>query len=89
MQSGTAKTHDWVLQFEQVRRQTADPLMGWIGEGDTNAQVSLRFDTREEAVAYADRNGMEYEIELPRARIVRPKAYADNFKFGRSENWTH
>jgi hypothetical protein len=89
MQSGTANTHDWVLEYEPVRRQTPDPLMGWIGNGDTTDQVSLHFDTREEAVAYAERNGMTYEVELPRARSFRPKAYADNFKFGRSENWTH
>ncbi len=88
-QAGTARTHDWVLQFAPVCRQILDPLMGWIGHGDTSAQVSLRFDTREDAVAYAERNDMTYEIELSRARIFRPKAYADNFKFGRSENWTH
>ncbi len=89
MQSGTARTHDWVLEFEPAEPRKADPLMGWIGSGDTQAQVRLRFDTQEEAVAYAARNGMPYDIELPRPQRFRPKAYADNFRFGRRENWTH
>jgi hypothetical protein len=89
MQSGTAGTHEWVLDYELASRRQADPLMGWIGSNDTQAQVSLRFATREEAVAYAERNGIAYEVELPQVRRVRPKAYADNFRYGRQENWTH
>jgi hypothetical protein len=89
MQSGTAGTQEWVLDFEPADARRADPLMGWIGSADTQAQVQLRFATREEAIAYADRAGLTYEVELPRVRHTRPKAYADNFKFGRAENWTH
>jgi hypothetical protein len=89
MQSGTAGTGDWVLEWEATSRRRPDPLMGWAGHGDTQSQVHLRFDTREEAVAYAERRGVAYDLELPRARSHKPKAYADNFKFGRLENWTH
>ena len=89
MQSGRAKTHDWVLEFVSATPKRADALMGWIGGGDTQAQVKLTFASKEEAVAYADRNGLRYDLELPRERRVRPKAYADNFKYGRAENWTH
>lgn len=89
MQSGAAGTHDWVLEFEPSEPRRADPLMGWIGGADTQSQVRLTFDSRDEAVAYADRQGLSYDIELPRERTFRPKAYADNFKYGRAENWTH
>jgi hypothetical protein len=89
MQSGIAGTQEWVLDFEPADARRADPLRGWIGSADTQAQVQLRFPTREEAIAYADRAGLTYEVELPRVRHTRPKAYADNFKFGRAENWTH
>jgi hypothetical protein len=89
MQSGWAKTHVWVLEFVPSSPRRPDPLMGWIGSADTQAQVRLTFDTREEAVAYADRNGLTYDVELARPRRVRPKAYADNFKYDRIENWTH
>jgi hypothetical protein len=89
MQSGRAGTHEWVIEFETSAPGRADPLMGWIGGGDTQAQVRLLFGTREEAVAYADRQGIAYDLELPPPRRVRPKAYADNFRYGRIENWTH
>ena len=89
MQSGTAGTQDWVLDFAPSEARRADPLMGWIGSADTQSQVRLRFDSREDAVAYAERRGLAYDIELPRPRRFRPKAYADNFRFGRHENWTH
>jgi hypothetical protein len=89
MQSGTHGTKSWVLDFEPSDRRRADPLMGWLGSADTQAQVTLRFATKEEAVAYAERQGVPYEIELPHERTVKPKAYADNFRFSRIENWTH
>ncbi len=89
MQSGWAKTHLWVLEFINTRARTADPLMGWTGGGDTQTQVKLSFETREEAIAYAQRNGIDYDLEIPQARRVKPKAYADNFKYNRVENWTH
>jgi hypothetical protein len=89
MQSGQANTHDWVLEFEPDGPRRADPLMGWIGSGDTRAQLRLKFESREEAVAYADRNELSYSVELPHPRRIRPKAYADNFRNGRPDNWTH
>ena len=89
MQSGMANTQEWMLEFEQTEAQRADPLMGWIGSADTQAQVRLKFDSRAEAVGYAETNGVAYDVELPQVRKIRPKAYADNFKFTRFENWTH
>jgi hypothetical protein len=89
MQSGWAGTHEWALEFEPSSPRRPDPLMGWIGSADTQAQVRLTFPTREEAIAYAEKSGIAYDLELPQPRRVRPKAYADNFRYGRLENWTH
>ncbi len=89
MQSGKAKTDDWVLEFEPSEQRRADPLMGWIGSGDTQAQVRLVFATREDAVAYAEREAIPHVVELPQRRVMKPKAYSDNFRAGRLENWTH
>jgi hypothetical protein len=89
MQSGIAGTQDWILEWEPADRQVQDPLMGWFGSGDTRNQVRLRFDTREEAVAFAEKQGAAYDVALPAVRVHRPKAYADNFKYGRQDNWTH
>jgi hypothetical protein len=89
MQSGYAATHGWVLEFEPSEPRRPDPLMGWSGSADTQAQVRLRFASREEAVAYAEQAGLAYDIELARQRRIKPKAYADNFRYGRLDNWTH
>jgi hypothetical protein len=88
MQSGRSG-HEWVLHYDSDTPERADRLMGWIGGGDTQAQVRLHFPTKEEAIAYAERNGIAYDVEIPRERRVRTKAYADNFSYRRTENWTH
>jgi hypothetical protein len=89
MQSGRAKTKLWVLEFEPAAARTIDPLMGWTSSPDTNAQVQLRFDTREAAIAYATKRGIVFQLIEP--KVARPllKAYADNFKADRQDQWTH
>jgi len=89
MQSGWANTHEWVLEFLPTTPRQPDALMGWSGGGDTQTQVKLTFETRDEAIAYAQRAGLDVEVERPQSRRVKPKAYADNFRYGRIENWTH
>ena len=89
MQSGTAGTHVWELEFVSAAPPRPDPLMGWIGQADTQSQVNLQFETKDEAVAYAQKHGLVHELELPHDRKFRPKAYADNFKYGRIGSWTH
>ena len=90
MQSGTAGTENWVLEYEPSDRERNDPLMGWWGSMDTRGQVKLRFDTREAAIAFAEKNGLPFEVEIPpKPRAAKPKVYADNFRYGRVDNWTH
>ena len=79
VQQGRAKTKHWVLEMEPSDKQLPDPLMGWMGSSDTQRQVYLRFPTREAAIAYAQRHGLEYRVFEPHRRVVRPKSYADNF----------
>ncbi|HEY0043647.1 MAG TPA: NADH dehydrogenase ubiquinone Fe-S protein 4 [Allosphingosinicella sp.] len=80
MQSGKAHSDEWVLQFESHRPHTPDPLMGWSGNGDTQAQVTLSFPTAEAAKAYAEKNAIPYHLVPPTTRKLRLQAYADNFK---------
>ncbi len=83
MQSGKAKTHAWVLDFEQATKRQPDPLMGWSSAGDTLNQVNLRFETLEEAVAFAEKRGLQYTVVPPHDRSFKPKSYADNFRYDR------
>jgi hypothetical protein len=89
MQSGHARTKDWVLEFEPESARQVDPLMGWTSSADTTQQVKLRFESRDDAVAYAERKGLAYRVSEPKARKPVRKSYADNFKFGRIGSWTH
>ncbi len=89
MQSGRGKTRNWVIEFEPSDASTPDPLIGWVGSADTRRQVRLRFPSEEEAVAYAERHGWDYTVLKPRERRARPKSYASNFAYGRSQPWTH
>src|SRR5690606_35266544 len=83
MQSGRAKTKDWILEFEPKDPKRPDPLMGWMGSSDTLGQVRLSFETREEAVAYAKRHGIDFTLERPHTTKLIPKSYADNFRYDR------
>jgi hypothetical protein len=89
MQSGLARTKEWVLEYEGETAREVDPLMGWTSSTDTRAQIRLEFDTKEEAIAYAQRNGIVCRVTDPKPREPVRKSYADNFKFGRREPWTH
>ncbi len=89
MQSGVARTQKWVLEHDRASARTTEPLMGWTSSSDTRQQVQLTFDTKDEAVAYAKRNGLAYTVSAPKPRKQTPKSYSDNFKFGRRAPWTH
>jgi hypothetical protein len=89
MQSGPARTKEWVLEHENQKPREIDPLMGWTSARDTRTQIRLEFATREEAIAYAERNGIAYRLQEPSPRRVQRKSYADNFRFGRIGSWTH
>lgn len=81
MQSGRAKTDVWVLEYDRAAPLTPEPLMGWTSAGDTLNQVRLTFDTRDQAVGYARARNIPFILSTPRERTVRPRNYADNFKY--------
>lgn len=80
MQSGKARTGDWILEFDPAEAKRPDPLMGWAGSGDTQQQVVLKFPTQAEAQAYADRYGIEARVHVTPPKRLKIQAYADNFR---------
>jgi hypothetical protein len=89
MQSGFANTKNWVLEFEPEEPRTVEPLMGWTSSGDMRQQVRLRFETKEEAVAYCERHGFAYQLFESKPVQRRIASYSDNFAFNRRSPWTH
>ncbi len=89
MQSGNAKTKEWVLDFEPEQPREIEPLMGWTSSGDMRQQIRLRFDTAEEAVAYCERHGIPYQVFGSKSAPRPVLSYSDNFAFKRRDAWTH
>ncbi len=89
MRSGQAKSHRWMLDYEPEAAKTVDPLMGWTSTSDASSQIRLIFETKEEAIAYAERKGLAYRVIEPKDKTTKTMSYSDNFKFGRVGTWTH
>ena len=79
MSSGQAKTRFWLLEYKPSKAMTPEPLMGWNTQSDMKQQIKLKFDTAEEAVAYAEKKNIPYEVKQPKTRKVTPKSYSANF----------
>ena len=89
MQSGTAKTNEWVLEYEPSEPRQVEPLMGWTSSGDMRQQLRLRFETKLEAIAYCERHGIAYQLAEAKEPARRGLSYADNFANSRRGAWTH
>ena len=81
--------YDWVLEFPRQTAARPDQLMGWQSSSDTARQVKLRFPDKQTAVNYAVLHNIAYQINEPKSRRIKPRAYADNFAFSRNGAWTH
>ena len=80
MQSGKARTGDWLLEFAPAEARRPDPLMGWSGSGDTQVQVVLKFASAEDALAYAEKYGIDAHVSPTPPRRLKLQSYADNFR---------
>jgi hypothetical protein len=89
MQQGLGKARFWFLEYAPERPREVEPLMGWTSSSDMKQQIRLRFDTLDEAKAYAEREGIAYRVELSELPTRRLQSYSDNFRPGRLQSWTH
>jgi hypothetical protein len=87
-QSGQGK-QDWMLEYEPEKPREIEPLMGWTSSSDMKSQVKLKFDNKEEAIAYAERNGIAYRVEEPKPVARKVISYSDNFSPNRVVPWSH
>ena len=78
MQSGTAKSNKWILEFI-TKNPTKNPLMGWESSSDTLTELKLEFSSKELAINYAKKKKIDFELIEPKKRKTVKKSYADNF----------
>lgn len=89
MTSGRANEDKWCLEYVSTERSVIDPLTGNTRNSDTREQLKMRFDTLEDAVAYAKANNIPHRvIDRPKAKRI-PRSYSENFDFDRKLPWTH
>jgi ETC complex I subunit conserved region len=88
MQSGEAKDN-WLLEYEPEKPREIEPLMGWTSSSDMRSQVKLKFDSKEEAIAYAERSGIAYRVEERKPETTKILSYSDNFAPNRVVPWSH
>jgi hypothetical protein len=89
MQSGQAKTQNWVLEFDPETPRVIDPVTAFTGSGDMKQQIKLTFESQELAEAYAKRNSIEYRVIEPKDATRKVVSYTDNFRYTRTQPWTH
>ena len=91
MSSGTAKSREWVLEYVSDKSREVDPLMGWTSSDDMQAQVRMRFASKDAALEYAKDHGIDAAVTAPKVRKpnVRAGGYGENFATNRRGAWTH
>ena len=88
LQSGDAQSYQWQLTWKHTNRWN-NPLMGWASSADPQAQVKLNFDSEEDAIAYAKRNGWKFEVRQKHAEAnenvdIGTMTYSHNFLTART-----
>ena len=89
MQSGIRKTKKWLAEYISEADIIKDSLMGWNSSLDTQSQIKIFFDTKEQAIEWAKKNNYQFIVEEPKTKKIKPKSYASNFDIDRKEPWTH
>ena len=78
MQSCKARTKFWILEFTKSN-SNKDFVMGWTSSSNTEEQIKLKFETQEQAIAYANENNILFDLTTHKKNRLIIKAYADNF----------
>jgi len=82
-QSGTQIGTRWRIDWDVLGKghRWENPLMGWQSSGDAVQGTHIHFKTKEDAIAFAEKQGYEYFVQEPNTRKITPKAYANNFLY--------
>ena len=89
MQSGVGKTKKWLAEYISEKETEKDNLMGWNSSSDTQTQIKMFFDTKQQAIDWAVNNNYQFFVEVPKIRKIKIKSYSSNFDTNRKESWTH
>ncbi|KAG0238640.1 ETC complex I subunit conserved region-domain-containing protein [Mortierella sp. GBAus27b] len=82
-QSGITNTGYWRLEFDTELNggRFENELIGWASSSDYMQALAMKFITKEDAIAFADKQGWDYTVQEPNKKVFKKKVYADNFKY--------
>ena len=89
MQSGLATNKFWILKYISYSKTDLDPVMGWSGSNDTSKQIILKFNSKDEAIDYAELHSLKFRVLNNNPKKRKPKSYSDNFSYKRKGLWSH
>ena len=78
MQSGRNNSKNWIIEFN-TKKPGINPLMGWESSTDTLSEIKMDFSTKDNAIEYAKKNNIDFELIEPKKRKIIKKSYSDNF----------
>ncbi|CAD6186131.1 unnamed protein product [Caenorhabditis auriculariae] len=83
-QTPWGNTLAWRIELDN-RQRWENPLMGWSSTGDplSNISMNMKFASKEDAVAFCEKNRWDYDIEEPNARQIKPKNYGQNYSWNK------
>jgi len=79
MQSGRKNTKKWLMVPIEGNIRSINPITGWTSASNTSSQLKYEFLSKEDAINFAKKSGFEFEVEEPKAEVVKQKSYAANF----------
>ena len=81
-QSGEIHKDYWVIEPKDIKVVKKDLLTGWKST-ENNLIKKLKFNSKNEAIAYAKNNKYNFEVLKEDIKETQTKIYADNFKYKR------
>jgi NADH dehydrogenase (ubiquinone) Fe-S protein 4 len=82
-QSGDWHGHKWRIDWDVLSKghRWENPLMGWQSSADAMQGTRIDFNTKQDAIDFANKQGYEYFVQEPNERKRVPKAYATQFVY--------
>uniref|UniRef100_A0A6F9DM52 NADH dehydrogenase [ubiquinone] iron-sulfur protein 4, mitochondrial n=1 Tax=Phallusia mammillata TaxID=59560 RepID=A0A6F9DM52_9ASCI len=84
MQSGNQNTKLWKIEFDTMERWE-NPTMGWGSNADplSNISMAMSFKTKEDAMAFVERQGWSCYVDEAKEKQMQPKSYGANFSWNK------
>jgi len=80
MQSGVNNTKKWCLEALTFTQKKRNSIFSWTSAQGTQDQIKVYFNTLDEAIYFAQKNKIKYQLFKPNEKIRIIKSYASNFK---------